>query len=151
MRNWWILALMCIACERPFVETTKPRLQIVSPDLTQVQTSGLITVRVESSHFRPLAGLSLNGIPMNPAPPGPVFWETSISLRPGLNTLYLDAQDPQGSSKRDTAYAVYLPHRISRNAPPLPQGRGGHTLVRLRDGSLMVTGVRSKTGQSCTG
>ncbi len=113
---------------------------VIEPDLTEVQTSNVITLRVQSIHFRAVQGVSLNGVPMDPAPPGPAYWQSSINLRLGINTFFLEATDQEGVSRRDTAYAAYLPHLISRNAPNLPNGRGGHSLVRLRNGSLMVTG-----------
>ena len=151
MRNWWCIVLVFIACERPFVEATKPALQVIEPDLTEVQTSTIITIRVESSHFRALEGVYLNGVPMEPAPPGPAHWQISVGLRLGLNRFLLDATDEEGISRKDTAYAVYLPHRISLNAPALPEGRGGHSLVRLRDGSLMVTGGSRQRGNLAQG
>ncbi len=140
MRNCWLISLIFLACERPFIEATKPELVVIAPDLTNVQTSTIITIRVESIHFRAVEGVNLNGIPMDPAPPGPAYWQIQINLRLGLNTFFLEATDQEGISRRDTAYAVFLPHRVSRDAPALPEGRGGHSLVRLRDGSLMVTG-----------
>lgn len=140
MRICWILVIVLISCERPFVETTEPELLVVEPDLSVVQTSAVIVLRVQSAHFRALRDVSVNGVPMDPASSGPNDWQTSVGLSIGLNTFYLVATDLEGVSRRDTAYAVYLPHRISLNAPALPEGRGGHSLVRLRDGSLMVTG-----------
>ncbi len=151
MRNWFWLALVFMGCERPFVEATKPSLQVVAPDLTKVQTSAVINIRVESAHFRALERVYLNGAPMEPAPPGPSYWQISVGLRLGLNRLFLDATDREGVSRKDTAYAVYLPHRISLNAPALPEGRGGHALVRLRDGSLMVTGGSRRQGDIARG
>ncbi len=146
MRIWWLLALAFLACERPFVETIEPTLWVVEPDLTEVQISSVITIRVESKHFRALEGVYLNGIAMDPVPLDPAHWQTSVALRLGLNTFFLDATDKEGVSRRDTAYAVHLPHRVSLNAPPLPEGRGGHSIVRLRDGSIMVTGGACQRG-----
>ncbi|MCY4159519.1 MAG: hypothetical protein OXE92_00465 [Bacteroidetes bacterium] len=146
MRICWLLVLLLVACERPFVETTQPELQVIEPDLTEVQTSQVITILVKSTHFRILKEVSLNGVQMKPAPPGPGHWTTSLGLRHGINRFYLDATDEEGVSRRDTAYAVYLPHQISRNAPALPEGRGGHSTIRLRDGSVMVTGGARQQG-----
>jgi len=151
MRNWWFLTLVLVACERPFVETSQPELQVIEPDLSEVQTSEVISILVKSTHFRTLASVSLNGAPMNPAPPGPAHWQLSIGLRLGLNQLYLDAIDEEGVSRRDTAYIIYLPHQVSRNAPALPEGRGGHSMVRLRNGSLMVTGGARQRGNLALG
>ncbi len=124
---------------------------MVEPDLTEVQTSRVITLRVESIHFRAVQGVYLNGVPMDPAPPGPAYWQASINLRLGLNTFFLEATDQEGVSRRDTAYAAYLPHRIFQDAPVLPDGRGGHSLVRLRNGTLMVTGGTRRRGGPAQG
>ncbi len=152
MRHWWFAGLvLLLGCERPFVETSEPELVVIEPNLSEVQTSKVITLRVQSIHFRPIQGTNLNGIPMDPAPPGPTYWQASINLRLGLNRFYLEATDPEGVSRRDTVYAIYLPHIISRNAPQLPDRRGGHSLVRLRNGSLMVTGGTRQRGGPAQG
>ena len=151
MRHWWLIALVLVACERPFVETIQPELIVLEPDLSEVQTASVIELRVQSTHFRPVGGVYLNGAPMDPAPPGPAFWQASIALRLGLNTLIFEATDLENISRVDTAYAVYLPHRISLNAPSLPEGRGGHSIVRLRNGELMVTGGASMQGGPARG
>ena len=146
MRKWWILTLILVSCERPFVETAEPLLQVIEPDLSQVLTSQIITLRVQATHFRPLEGVTLNGVTMDPSPLGPGYWETSLGLRIGMNTFFLTADDQDGVSRMDTAYAIYLPHSISIDAPSLPQPRGGHSMVRLRDGSLMVSGGTIERG-----
>lgn len=151
MRNWWLIGLLFLGCERPFIETSEPELVVVEPDLTEVQTSRVITLRVRSIHFRPVQGVLLNGVSMDPAPPGPTYWQASINLRLGLNTFFLEATDQEGVSRRDTAYAAYLPHLISQSAPALPDGRGGHSLVRLRNGNLMVTGGTRRRGSPAQG
>jgi len=146
MRKYWILSLLLIGCERPFVETSQPDLNVIQPDMTQVQTSRVITIEVQSSHFRALEELLLNGAPMTLVPSGRGYWEISVGLRLGMNIFYLDATDFEGVTNRDTIYTVYLPHNISLNAPSLPDGRGGHTLVRLNNGSLMVSGGARQRG-----
>lgn len=151
MRYWWLIVLGLVACERPFVETIQPELLVLEPDLSEVQTIPVIQLRVQSAHFRAVGGVLLNGVPMDPAPPGPAFWQISVGLRLGLNTLVLEATDVENISRVDTAYAVYLPHRISLNAPSLPEGRGGHSIVRLRDGDLMVTGGATMQGGPARG
>ncbi len=146
MRIWWLLGFVFLACERPFVETTEPNLQVTEPDLTEVQISSVITLRVRSTHFRALEGVYLNGIAMERVQPDPAQWEISVTLRVGLNIFYLDAIDLEGVTRRDTAYAVHLPHQVSRNVSSLPEGRGGHSIVRLRDGSYMVSGGARQRG-----
>jgi len=146
MRNWWILTLIFIACERPFVETTEPIIKVIEPDLSRVLTSQIITFRVQSIHFRPIEGVYLNGVAMDPSPSGTEYWEISLGLRIGMNTFFLTADDEDGVSRMDTVYAVYLPHGISLDAPTLPQPRGGHSTTRLRDGSIMISGGTTERG-----
>jgi len=151
MRNWWVLTLVLVACERPFVETSEPLLQVIEPDLSQVLTTQIITLRVQSTHFRPVEGVTLNGVAMNPSPLGPGYWEISLGLRLGINPFFLTANDQDGVSRMDTTYAIYLPHSISSEAPSLPQPRGGHSVVRLRNGSLMVSGGTFERGGTAQG
>ncbi len=146
MRKYWIIALLLIGCERPFIEISQPEIRVIAPDLSIAQTSRVITIQVQSSHFRSLEEVSLNGVPMTVTPSGPEYWLISVGLRLGLNTFYLDATDLEGVTNRDTIHAVYLPHRVSVNAPSLPEGRGGHSIVRLHNGSLMVTGGALQQG-----
>ncbi len=143
--------LICATCERPFVEVNEPSIQVVSPDLSEVQLDQVIDLRVQAKSFRPVGNVFVNGAPMQPSQQETDYWGLAISLRPGLNTLILDATDVENVTRTDTAFAVYLSYRITHNAPHLPEARGGHAVAQLPDGRLMVTGGAARAGGLGTG
>ena len=133
-------AILITGCERPFVEVSQPEIEVLAPDLSEAQTEPVITLRVRATSFRPVGSVFLNGSPMARSEQNEASWELAIVLRLGLNALVLDATDIDDVARRDTVYAVYLPYRMTLNAPPLPSGRGGHATVRLPSGDILVTG-----------
>ena len=139
-------ALLLAACERPFVEVSQPEIEVLAPDLSQVQTESVINLRVRATSFRTVGSVYLNGSPMAPAGQSSQIWELAIVLRLGQNRIILDATDSDDVARRDTVHAVYMPYRTTLNAPQLPLARGGHATVRLRTGDILVTGGADAAG-----
>ncbi|MDE2957806.1 MAG: kelch repeat-containing protein [Bacteroidota bacterium] len=138
--------LFAAACERPFVEVSQPDIEVLAPDLSEVQIDPVIHIRVRSTSFRPVGSVYLNSSPMTRQEQNSQIWEISVALRLGLNMLVLDATDIDDVVRRDTAFAVYMPFRTTLNAPQLPLARGGHASVRLRSGDILVTGGAESAG-----
>ena len=149
---WPLLALVliCSACERPFVEVSEPGIEVVSPDLSEVQLESVIALRVRAESFRPVGSVFVNGVAMQPSQQGSEFWELLIALNHGLNLLVLEASDVDDVTATDTAFAAYVPYTISPVAPHLPQPRGGHAVARMRGGGLMVSGGAARAGGEAT-
>ena len=146
-----IVILLCVApvmagCERPFVEESLPEINVVEPDLSEVQTEPVINLVVQASSFRPVRSVFLNGSPMSQSNQDSRYWALAIALRLGQNPLVLDATDIDGIVRTDTVFAVYMPFRMTLNAPQLPLERGGHATVRLRNGDILVTGGAESAG-----
>lgn len=133
-----------MACERPFVEVSMPRLDIVEPDFSTVLVEERVTISVEADSFRPVQAVRLNGLPMT-FDPDRERWDITFELGRGLNTLVVEAFDVENVVGRDTAYALYLPFQFFLQAPRLPEARGGHTATLLPDGNLLVVGGTERT------
>ena len=139
-------ALFAAACERPFVEVSQPDIEVLAPDLSEVQVDPVINLRVRSTSFRPVGSVYLNSSPMNRQEQSSQIWELAVALRLGMNMLVLDATDIDDVARRDTVFVVYMPFRTTLNAPQLPLARGGHASVRLRSGGILVTGGAESAG-----
>jgi hypothetical protein len=131
---------LLVGCDRPFVDEQTPGIEILEPaDLSTVFLQRETRVRIAASSFREIDRLEINGSAMTFDAENE-WWEDTLRLRRGLNELVITAFDVQDVSERDTAYAVYLPYRISTNAPRLPSPRGGHAATLLHNGGVLVTG-----------
>ena len=137
------ILLGATACERPFVEARAPEIEIVSPDLSTVLVDSVATLRVRAVSFRSVERVTVNDTPMHFAPERGT-WEAGMRFEKGLNALVLSAVDAADVERRDTVFAVYLPFRVSSEAPALEAPLAGHAAVLLADGSLLLTGGVSR-------
>ncbi len=136
-------ALVTSACERPFVDERPPEIEIVSPDLSTVLVAPEATLRVRAVSFRSVERVTVNDAPMRFMPEAGT-WEADLRFEKGLNTLILSAVDSEGVERRDTTFAVFLPFRVSPDAPAPEVPLAGHAATLLSDGSLLLTGGVSR-------
>ncbi len=135
------LGSMLMGCERPFVPVRTPEIEVVAPDLVEVQTDSVLTLQVRATSFRRVASVTLEHHPLRYDSLQGV-WKGSVPLRLGLNRLRLTATDEKGVSATDTLWALRLQATV-RPGPPLVGGRGAGTLSLLPDGRLLFVGGAS--------
>jgi len=133
-----LLSVLLAACERPFVPVRTPEIEVVAPDLSEVQTDSTLTLQVRATSFRTIAHVEVEGRPLRYDNLRDV-WQGSVPLRYGLNRLRITAVDEKGVAATDTAWVLRLQATV-QPGPPLPDGRGGGRLVRLPDGRLLFAG-----------
>ncbi len=132
------LLLVLGACERPFVPVRTPEIEVVAPDLSEVQTDSVLTLQVRATSFRAIAHVEVEGQPLRYDSLAEV-WVGKVLLQYGLNRLRITAVDEKGVAATDTVWALRLQATV-QPGPPLPAGRGGGRLLRLPDGRLLFTG-----------
>ncbi|SHK70535.1 kelch repeat-containing protein [Rhodothermus profundi] len=132
------LLMLLVACERPFVPVRAPEIEVVTPDLTEVQTNARLKLAVRATSFRAIAHVEVEGRPMRYDSLRDV-WVGEVSLQHGLNRLRITAVDEKGVAATDTAWALHLQATV-QPGPPLPAGRGGGRLLRLSDGRVLFAG-----------
>ena len=135
-----LLVLLLAGCERPFVEAVAPTLELLSPtNLDTVRTEPLLPLAFRASSFRSVSRVEVNGAPATYRRDGDVYLDT-LRLEIGLNTVWVDVFDTEGTVGADTLYAVYLPYQFTDVSASLPYRLGGHTATRLRDGTVLFAG-----------
>lgn len=136
---WLLLVLLGTGCDRPFVEMQPPDILVAGPDLSVIQTESQIRLQLEAASPRSVIAVSVDGTSFA-RNPETGFWEGTVTLSRGLNTLQILSEDEDGTTGTTTAYALHYTFRTPSFAPFLPSPRGGHTATRLLDGSLLITG-----------
>ena len=132
-------ALLLSACDRPFREVEPPSIEVIEPDLSEVQPSPTLVVSVSTESFRGVDRLEIDGrIAAFDSTTG--LWKDTLQLDFGLNTFVLRAFDPGGAVRVDTAHAVHVGLSDAASLDALPAPRGGHAATRLPDGRILVTG-----------
>ena len=137
-------ALVVVGCDRPFVDEIEPEITVVSPRLSDVQTGDSLTLVVRAATFRAIAHVEANGRAM--VRTNDSLWSGRVGLSEGLNRLHLTATDEGGVARTTTEYALRL--QASATSVALGFARSGHTVTRLLDGRLLVTGGVERTGAS---
>lgn len=132
-------AASILGCQRPFVEPPEPLLEIVAPDFSNVIAADSIEVVVRADAFRAVESVTVDDLPLAFDQDEQV-WTRRIGLGGGLNRLVFAVTDSDDRIVRDTAYAFHANLRVTRDRPPLPEPRGGHSATILHDGSLLVLG-----------
>lgn len=137
-----VVASLTGGCERPFVEADAPTLKVLGPDFSTVFESPTILLVVRADAVRSVESVNLDGAPLTFDADEQV-WKHEVVLKKGLNRLVLSVTDSDGQTVMDTAYAYHAPLVITRDAPTLPDPRGGHSATTLQDGSILVIGGAS--------
>ena len=109
------------------------------PDFSGVASADSVDVVVRAEAFRTVESVTVDGLPLDFDQDEQV-WTRRIGLRQGLNRLIFAVADSDERVVQDTAYAFRADLRVTRDRPPLPEPRGGHSATILRDGSLLVLG-----------
>ncbi len=142
------LLLPLTGCERPFIEVTGPRVEVLEPDFSQVLTDKEVIVSVSASSFRAVDRVEVNGAAMTFVEDGAV-WKDTLTLLVGTNELVFTAFDQDNVAGSDTAFAVHLPFGFGVGGASLPAPRGGHATTLLNNLAVLVTGGASSfTGEA---
>jgi len=133
------------ACQRPFVATTTPDIEIIEPDFSTVFSTDETLLRVRASSFRDVPLVQIDGQPMS-------FnreqnaWESRLQLGIGLNSFVLTAFDTEGVFQTDTLSAVRFPLQFSAASIVMPVSTAHHTATLLRGETLFTGGAASAGG-----
>lgn len=133
------VVILIAACERPFVEPERPDIEVVSPDLSIIFPNTKIQLQIRATGRRAVERVEIDGDSLTYDPDEQV-WVLDHALRFGLNRLILAAIDIDDRVTFDTIYAMHGTLNVDRNAPSLPQPRGGHTATLTLDGRLYILG-----------
>ncbi len=135
-----LTTLFATGCDRPFVAVEPPGIEVISPDLSEVQLSTSVALRFRVTSLRRITGVEVNDEEALPTSESDVF-EIMLSLSEGVNRLFVAAFDSEGNVGSDTLFSVHLPYSTSNIASAtLPQPLSNHTATQLPDGSLLVAG-----------
>lgn len=137
-----LAALVWVGCDRPFVDEIEPEVTVVSPRLSDVQTGDSLTLSVRAATFRAIARVEANGKALRRT--NDSLWTGRVGLVEGLNRIRLSATDEGGVARTTTEYALRLRPTVTQVT--LGFARSGHTVTRLLDGRLLVTGGVARTG-----
>ena len=141
-----LTALFATGCDRPFVAVEPPGIEVISPDLSEVQLSASIALRFRVTSLRRITGVEINGEEASPTSDSGVF-EIMLTLSEGVNRLFVAAFDSEGNVGSDTLFSVHLPYGTSDIlAATLPQPLANHTATPLAGGSLLVVGGLDANG-----
>jgi hypothetical protein len=131
--------LFSAGCGRPFVEISSPQSVVIDPDLSFAQIETEIVLKVESTAFRDVTRVLVNGVNMSRVA-GDELWELPVTLAAGINLLEIEAFDSEDRRGVDSVYAMQLDYELAQNSTLLPKSLGGHTATRLSDDTIFVTG-----------
>ncbi len=132
------LAGALAACERPYVEVSRPVFHVITPDTTEAISSTQVRLRVEATSFRAIDTVRAGGLVLQ-AVGGGAAYEGTIPLQPGINLIPLVAVDAGGVVGHDTLRLLSL-RSGTLSGPALPEPRADHAAVQLNDGRVLVTG-----------
>lgn len=136
-----VLAGLALAgCDRPFVPVDPPRVDVLSPSLDTVLTSGRLPLALRATALRRITRVEINGEPATFLAQSEAFLDT-LDLEVGVNRLFVEAFDSEGLTGGDTLFAVYLPLVTSElGAFALPEPRADHEATLLATHWVLVTG-----------
>ena len=140
-----ILALLCLlplaACDRPLVDPIAPEIEVVSPDLSEVQLADALRLQISAEALRGVERLSVDGAAaaLNPETG---LWEIELALASGADALVLEAFS-DGATATDTAYVVHLSLDVAALGQVLPEARAEHSATPIPQGVLLAGGVGS--------
>lgn len=138
-----LLVMVAGACDRPFVDQAPPHIEILEPDLREVQTDPVVQFSISVTWFRSIRTVRLNGAE---ATQTGNRWEARIILNGGLNHLDVEVVGADDEIFSTREYVLHLPVTFTQNAPDLPEGRGGHSATYTRAGLLIIGGARRTGG-----
>ncbi len=138
--------LFATGCDRPFVAVEPPGIEVISPDLSEVQLSVRVALRLRVTSLRRITGVEINGEEALPTSESGVF-EIMLSLSEGVNRLFVAAFDSEGNVGSDTLFSLHLPYSTANIlAATLPQPLANHTATQLAGGHLLVAGGLDANG-----
>lgn len=141
------VALFGVGCDRAFVPVVPPDVRIVAPDdLDLARDADSLDLTIEATSFRSVVDVRVGDTRFTRIA-GTNRWSGRVGLSDGLNVLPLTAQDADGVSGVDTAFA-YRIALMTVERPALPSARGGLTITRLPDGTLLAAGGSDASGDA---
>ena len=141
-----LVALFGTGCDRPFVAIEPPSIEVISPDLKEVQLADNVRLLFRVTSLRRVTRVEINSEEAAPTLEADVF-EFVTTLSEGSNMLLVNAFDSEGNVGSDTLYSVHLPYSTANIvAATLPEPLASHTATRLADGSLLISGGFDASG-----
>jgi hypothetical protein len=134
-----VLGTALAACDRPFEEPPRPRIDVIQPDLEFIlpDREPQLAIRVTSSATIEQVVAGDDTLAYDEAEN---LWRGLHVMTNGLNAIVFSITDTEMRTTRDTAYAIVDVLLKSRSGPHLPSPRGGHTATRLDDGTILLIG-----------
>ncbi len=134
-----LAAVLVAGCDRPLVDPIAPAIEVISPDLTTVQGASTIRLQLSITALSDVDEVLVDGAQATrDAETG--LWEISVALRPGANTLVLEASSESATTTREIDI-VQASIGVRGSDGDLPQPRADHTATRLDTGVLLAGGI----------
>lgn len=142
MRRFFLLlcTLALTACDRPIVGPDAPDIEVVSPDLSEVQTERSVRLQISARSLQGVQRVTVNGADAAFVPETGL-WELDVFLASGADVFVLEAFSADDGTTSDTTYVVQLDLTLSAPSPILPEARAGHTATRTPQGVLLAGGA----------
>ncbi|MEX0822560.1 MAG: hypothetical protein WD021_10470 [Rhodothermales bacterium] len=134
-----VIAMAVAACGRPFEEAARPRIDILSPDLSSVQVERQMQLSVRVTSSIQIERIVAGDDTLTYDEDGNA-WNGEYVLSNGLNRIVLSITDADLQTTLDTVYALQDVLTAARSTPHLPESRGGHTTTMTDDGTLYIFG-----------
>jgi hypothetical protein len=133
-------ALALAGCDRPFVALDPPLVEVVTPDLSEVQTAGRLPIVLRVTSVRGVAQVTVDGAPTSRVTGEDLYVDT-LDVAAGLNRYVVHAVGADGNEARDTLFVLRAEIQSALVASgDLPEPRAAHATTLLQNGSLVVTG-----------
>ncbi len=141
------IAFLGVGCDRAFVPVVPPDVRIVAPeDLDLARDADSLDLTVEATSFRSVVDVRVGDTRLTRVG-STNRWSGRVGLSDGLNVLPLTAQDADGVSGVDTAFA-YRIALTTAERPALPSARGGLTVTQFPNGTLLAAGGSNPSGDA---
>lgn len=144
-----LAAALCAAltgCDRAPLETPGFRVELISPEASEVQLESQVDVTVRVIGRMAVDGVTIAGMPAA-FDQSTGIAQVNIVLLPGRNLLEIRATNAD-QEQSETIELVHVPYQIARiTASELPEPRSDATATLLDDGRILVAGGVSTGNQ----
>jgi len=135
-----ILAFVLLAgCDRAFESGPPPVIEVIEPNLDEVQTDSSIPVRIRVESGSDVLGVRVGNVTFG-AESEIDEWSGVLSLEKGYNAFEVLTVRQSAPVIADTLEVFHMEMDITEPVSMLPSPLGGHTATLLDDGRLMLAG-----------